>query len=270
MKLRAILLRTTALLLFMAGAGFVAVKARGPRETPAAPAGRTGDAQQVEPVSNPAPQPVPQPNKLTFGSETVEARLAADATEARLDFSFENRTNRTLTVSRVEKNCDCVEMAISGGKLSYAPGERGVIRAKYTLGNMAGTVDKPFMLWMEGDSENAPSHSLVARLIIPELVKLSTKTVKWRIGREATPQKVEIGISGGQPIRLLPPACSSESIKAELKTIEDGRLYELWLTPTDTNNPGLTLVRIETDSAIPRWRVIQVFALVQQDLSNNP
>ncbi len=262
MKLRAILIRSVILLLFMAGAGFVAVKARGPRQAPAVPAG--------PPVSNDVAKPASNPNGLTFESEVVEARVAADASHGQIDFSFENRTGRTINVSRVEKNCDCVEMMISGGKLSYAPGERGIIRAKYQIGNMVGTVDKPFTLWLEGDSEKNPSHTLVSRLIIPELVKLSAKTVRWRLGGDVRAEKVDIEVTSEQPIRLQPPTCTTDSVKAEMKTIEEGRRYELWITPVDTSVGSLTLVRMETDCPLAKWRVVQVFASVENKPASPP
>lgn len=256
MKIRAILLRTVIVLLLMAAAGFVAVKSRGPRETGRDPAGK--------PAESGAPATASASRGLTFASSVVEARVAPDATHAQLDFTFENRTGRTLTISRVEKNCECVEMKVSGGKLAYAPGEKGIIRARYELGNMIGTVDKDFSLWLEGDPEENASHVLVSRLIIPELVVLSDKNLKWQIGKPADPKKVDVTIHGDRPIRITGSSSTSADSRIELKTLEEGRRYELWVTPASTSEPGLSVIRLDTDSTIPRWKAVQVFATVQE------
>ncbi|MBN8460128.1 MAG: DUF1573 domain-containing protein [Verrucomicrobia bacterium] len=262
MKIRAILLRTVIVLLLMAAAGFVAVKSRGPRETGRDSAGK--------PAENAVPATASTPHGLAFASTVVEARVAPDATHAQLDFLFENRTDRTLTISRVEKNCACMEMLVSGGKLVYAPGEKGVIRARYELGNMIGTVDKDFMLWLEGDPEEKPSHVLVSRLIIPELVVLSEKNLKWQIGKPADPKKIDITIHGDQPIRITGSSSTSNDIRIELKTLGEGRRYELWVTPASTSEPGLSAIRLDTDSTIPRWKAVQVFATVQDKPIRQP
>ena len=262
MKIRAILLRTVIVLLLMAAAGFVAVKSRAPREA--------GRGHAGTPAANATPAPVPETGGLTFATSVVNARVAPDATHAQLDFNFENRTDRTLTISRVEKNCACMEMLVSGGKLVYAPGEKGIIRARYELGNMAGTVDKEFMLWLEGDPEEKPSHVLVSRLIIPELVVLSDKNLKWQTGMPADPQKAAITIHGDHPIRITGSSCTSNDIRIDLKTLEEGRRYELWVTPASTSEPGLTAIRLDTDSPIPRWKAVQIFAMVQDKPAKSP
>lgn len=241
------LVRSLVLLGLISGLGFVAVKMRGKPAADTAP--------------DPPHQPIPD-GKLYFEQTIREVAVAADATHAVVDFPFENRTGKALTISRVEKNCTCAEMQISDGKLRYAPGEKGVIRARYELGNFIGIVDKPFMLWLEGDPEAKPSHTLTARLIIPVLVELSEKTLKWVVGGPPSPAKIDIRTTS-QPIRMLTASSTSEAVQVELKPVTDGRHYELWVTPVDIQNPSLALIRIETDSSIPRWKMLQVFALVQ-------
>jgi len=241
------LVRSLVVVALISGLGFVAVKMRG------TPAVGTAPVESRNPILE---------GKLYFEQTTREVAVAADATHALVDFPFENRTGKTLTISRVEKNCTCAEMQISEGKLRYAPGEKGVIRARYELGNFIGTVDKPFMLWLEGDPEAKPSHHLIARLIIPVLVELSEKTLKWVVGGTPTPAKIDIRATS-QPIRVLTATSTSEAMKVELKPVTDGRHYELWVTPVDPQTPCLALIRLETDSSIPRWKMLQVFALVQ-------
>lgn len=256
------LVRAVIVLALMAGAGFVAVKLQ--RD-------RTSQADPGAPEAAPAKTSKPAATAgLTFENTTLEAKVAADATRVVMDFRFANKSDRPITISRVEKNCTCVEMQISDGKLGYAPGERGVVRATYELGNLSGTVEKPFGLWLEGDPDDRPTHVLTPRIVIPELVELSEKTLKWSCGGEPVPRKIDLRVLQDQPLILRNVTVSSEAFKVELKPAIEGRCYELWVTPVDTANPGLALIRIETDSTVPRWKTLQAFALVRPANADPP
>lgn len=249
------LVRSLIVLALIAFAGFVAVKMRGP-----------GDIGSGPP---PAADP-PDGAGLTFAKTTEEVTVAADASHALVDFHFANKTHRVLTISRVEKNCSCAEVQVSDGKLSYQPGEQGVIRARYELGNLSGRVEKPLTLWLVGDPENAPSHTLTSCLIIPVLVEMSGRTLQWVPGSPPSPAKIDLRIVHSEPIRVLTASASSDAFKIELKPVEEGRHYELWVTPVDTKSPGMAFIRMETDSRIPRWKTLQAFATVRSSAETTP
>lgn len=247
------LVRSLIVLALIGAAGFVAVKMRGPTVT-------GGGA--------PPPPARMATTGLGFVKTTQEVAVAADATTATVDFPFENKTDKILTIAKVEKNCSCAEVQVSGGKLSYAPGEQGVIRAFYELGNLMGRVEKPFMLWLAGDPDEEPSHTLTSCLIIPVLVELDRKTLQWTLDGPGEPAKIDIRGRHSEPIRVLAATSSSDDFKVELKPVEEGRHYELWVTPANTANPGLASIRMETDCAIPRWKVLQAFATVRAPTAN--
>ena len=214
-------------------------------------------APESQATTNAAP---PAADGLHFERTVVEVAVAADAAEAVTDFPFTNHGAKVTTIREVEKDCDCAEVQVSNGKLSYAPGESGIIRARFRLENLVGTVDKHFQLFLADDRPDQPSHLLVARIRIPVLIELSAKTVDWTVGGEPAPRKVELRITHDQPIHLRNPVSSRDDLRVALKAVEEGRHYELWLEPSTLNQPGLALVRVETDSPIPRWKLLQVFA----------
>ena len=247
------LVRSLIVLALIAAAGFVAVKLRGPDVAGG------GSPPQLEHM---------EARGLSFVKTTEEVAVAADATRATVDFPFENKTDRVLTIAKVEKNCSCAEVQVSGGKLSYAPGEQGVVRASYELGNLSGRVEKPLMLWLAGDPDKEPSHTLTSCLIIPVLVELDRKTLEWTLGGPGEPAKITIRCRHLEPIRVLAVTSSSDDFKVALKPVAEGWHYELSVTPATTANPGLACIRMETDCAIPRWKVLQAFATVRAPTAN--
>jgi hypothetical protein len=204
--------------------------------------------------------PAPAVDGLRFERTVVAVEVAADAREAVTDFPFTNGGGKVVTIREVEKDCDCAEVQISNGKLSYAPGEAGIIRARFRLDNLVGTVEKSFQLFLEGDRPDQPTHLLVARIQIPVLIELSAKTVDWTVGGKPEPRTVEVRVTHDQPIHLRNAVSSRDDLRVTLKTVEDGRRYELLLEPSAVDQPGLALIRLETDSTIPRWKLLQVFA----------
>lgn len=206
---------------------------------------------------------------LHFEKILLDIPVAADALTTVADFDFANSTDRTITIDRVEKTCSCVSVQISEGKLTYAPGEKGVIRATFELGNLAGEVEKTVLLFLAGDPEDKPSHTLTVKVRIPVLVTLSQKSLQWELGGKADPQKIDIEMAHSKPIRILSTQCSSENFKVDLKVIEEGRRYELWVTPAATTESGLGLIRLETDCEIARHKIQQAFAVIRAKLPSD-
>jgi hypothetical protein len=227
-----------------------------------APAARMAVAEAVAPAD--AAPAAKVERGLSFAQTLLELPVAADAKTTVADFAFANHTTETVVIDRVEKTCTCLSVQVSGGKLRYAPGEKGVIRATFELDNLVGEVEKSLTLFLAGDSADQPSHTLAVRVKIPVLVRMSDKTLKWPLGGKPERQKIDIEMVHTKPIRILSTQCSMDGVNLEVKTIEDGHRYELWVTPASTAAPMLALIRVETDCEIPRHRVHQVFALIRR------
>jgi hypothetical protein len=203
---------------------------------------------------------------LTFESELVEIHAPADAKAVEADFKFENKTDKQVNIAKFDKTCSCIGVKVSDGKLSYAPGEGGVIRATFEMGNFSGEVDKVVVLWLDSDPADKPSITLTVRVHIPVLVVMSEKTLKWSLGTQPETRKIDVTMDYAKPIKIISTSCTSDNIKVELKTLEVGKHYELLVTPADTKEPGLAIIRIETDCDIARHKVLQAFAVIRREL----
>jgi hypothetical protein len=205
---------------------------------------------------------------LDFTATLKEIEAPADAKKVTADFEFTNRSNKTVKVAKYDAGCSCMAVGIKDSKLAYAPGESGLLRADFEMGNFSGTVDKSVALWLDDDPPEKPSVNLTVRVHIPVLVAIEPKTVKWEVGAEAAPQTIRITMNHSEPIHVKGVTSTSEVFRFELKTIEDGKSYELVVTPADISTPGLAVMRIETDCAVERHRLQQAFAMVRKALNN--
>jgi hypothetical protein len=180
------------------------------------------------------------------------------------EFSFTNKGDKPASITKSDSGCSCLKIEISGGKLKYAPGESGIVRTTFEMGNFSGTVDKMVALWIDDDPVDNPSTRLTVRVHIPVLVELEPKTLKWDLGTKADPQIIRIQMAEGKSIRVTGVTSSSESFACELKTVEKGEKYDLIVTPRNIDTPGMTVIRVETDCAISKHRVQQAFAVVRK------
>ena len=207
---------------------------------------------------------------LTFETELLEIHAPADAGSIVAEFNFENKSNQTVTIAKVDKTCSCIAVEVSDSKLVYAPGEKGQIRATFDMGNFAGVVDKTVVLFLDKDPVDKPSVTLTVEVHIPVLVVIKEKTLKWVVGGKPETQKIDITMDYTKPIKIVAKSCTSDNFKVEVKTLEEGKHYELLVTPAETKDPGLAIIRIETDCEIKRHQVLQAFAVIRRDLPPLP
>lgn len=201
---------------------------------------------------------------LTFQESLKELSPDPNETKVVVDFKFTNKTDKPVNITRFDGGCSCVSVQLSDGKRVYAPGESGVLRANFEVGTFSGTVDKVVALWLEGDPEDTPSERVTLRVHIPVVVEVEPKTLKWKIGEKLEPQTVKITMNGDKPTHILEVNGNSDAFSHQLKTIEDGRKYELVITPNSTEATKLGGFRIKTDSSVTRQAIQQVFAMVNR------
>lgn len=201
---------------------------------------------------------------LDFPSILKEVNAPADAKIVTADFEFTNHSDKPVTVAKVDPTCSCISVKIKDSKLRYAPGESGLIRTEFDMGNFSGTVDKVVAVWLDDDPVEKPSLALTVRVHIPVLVSLEPKTVKWNLGGKVEPQTIRITMNHTKPIHITGVNSSSEAYTLDLKTVEDGKSYELTVTPANINAPGLAVLRVETDCDIAKHRIQQAFAVTRK------
>jgi len=201
---------------------------------------------------------------LDFKEMSKEINAAADVLTVTGDFEFTNKSDKPITITKADPGCSCVSVQVSEGKLRYEPGESGTVRAKFDMTNFSGTVDKVIVLFLNDDPADKPSQVLKLKVNIPVLVGIEPKTVKWDLGAKSEPQKIKIKMIEGQTIHVTAIKSSSDAFACELKTVEDGKHYELVVTPREMNTPGIGVFRIETDCKIQKHRVQQAFGVVRK------
>lgn len=207
---------------------------------------------------------------LTFAKNRIEKSVAADAKTVLVPYHFSNKTDRTITIKRYDSACSCLSAKIKGGKLVYEPGESGEIRVTFELGTFSGLVEKTVLLWTTDDEDAKPSAVLSVVLDIPVLFEVNPKTVFWEQHGENQPQVIKLTVNNAEPIRILEHSATNKNFQYEFKTIKEGRAYELVVTPMDVSVPAFGMIKLTTDSAVPRYRRQMAFVCVRRGGAKPP
>lgn len=207
---------------------------------------------------------------LEFPERLKELHAPVDAAKVTAEFNFSNTGDKPVTIRKYDSGCSCMGLRVKDGKLRYASGESGLLQADFELGNYTGTVDKVIAIWLDDDPASQPSLKLTVRVHIPVLIALDPKTLQWDLGGDAAPKTIRITMNDERPTHVTAVSSSSPAFQPELKTIEKGKVYEVVVTPASIDTPGLGILRIETDSASPKFRLQQAFAVVRKPVSTRP
>jgi hypothetical protein len=203
---------------------------------------------------------------LTFEEPTQEITTGVDAAVVTADFKFKNESDEDVVIEKYDAACTCINAQIKDSKLAYKPGESGVIRAAFDMGQFSGTNDKSIALWLKGDPAAKPSIVLTARITIPVLVEVEPKSLIWEIGTKAEARTVDITMKHDEPIRVTSVSGADARFKYELKTVEEGKKYQVVVTPASTQQVGMGVIHIETDCKIQRHRSHRIFTVIRQPL----
>ena len=201
---------------------------------------------------------------LDFPTTLREIHASAEVKTVTADFEFTNRSDKPVEIAKYDPSCSCIAVQIENSKLHYAPGESGLVRTQFDMGNFSGTVDKVVALWLDKDPEDKPSVALTVRVHIPILVALEPKTLKWELNGKGEPQTFHITMHYAKPIRVTAVSSSSDAFRHELKPVVEGKSYELIVTPLEIKTPCLGSFRIETDCQIEKYRIQQAFATIRR------
>jgi len=201
---------------------------------------------------------------LDFPETSKVVHAPADAKTVSIEFSFSNKTAKPVTIEKADGGCSCMSIQIVGEKMNYAPGESGVVRANFDMGNFSGEVDKGIMIWLKEDAPENPSIQLKIHVEIPLVVKVEPKTLKWEVGEQPESRTFQITMEEKKPIKILSVAASNPLFAYELKTLEEGKRYEIKVTPSATTAPALAIFHIKTDCGIEKHRDVQAFASIRK------
>lgn len=205
---------------------------------------------------------------FTFEATTKEVTAKPDDKILEILFPFKNNSDEAIDITAYDAPCSCMSAKLKGGKnqgsaVRFEPGDEGVVKAVFELGNLKGSVDKKIFLWTAGDSKEKPSIELTTRVTVPELISATPTSLVWPLNAALDSKEIIIKVAGDKPTKVTGVVSSNSNIDCEIITVKEGEEYKLKVTPKSTEKILFASVKISTDSPIDRFKSLQTFVTVK-------
>ena len=174
-------------------------------------------------------------------------------------YTFKNAGSQPVSIENVRTSCGCT--SADPDKKTYAPGESGEIKVKFTFGGRLGGQRKTIRVFTS-DNGNEPT-ILDLRVFIEEPLKLTPALVFWRNGDTPSAKLIQINAGPERPVNVTGVRSSSPAFTATLQTIKAGEQYAVAVTPSGTGERRAGEISIETDYPPDAPRTYKVHARVK-------
>ncbi len=195
---------------------------------------------------------------LDWESRSRELRVAPLQTEVEVVFHFVNRGAAPVLIRDIQTNCDCLEAAPD--RKTYLPGERGTIKALFTVGDRLGMYERSITVTTDEGGEPV---RLAVRVDVPAAAEVLPRTVEWKVNDPPAGRTVELVVSPGLAIQFSQAAVTSADFSARLVPVEEGRRYQVVITPQSTAAPASAAVRLRGKARTGQDIVISAYAYVR-------
>jgi len=229
-------------------------------DTPAAPS-----------VGLATPKPSDGGPKIQFAQTAFDFGRVESGKVVTHDFAFTNTGDRTLQISDVRSSCGCT--AATNWARPVEPGKTGTVPVVFNTGGMAGHVAKT--LWVLSNDPGRSNVLLQIAAAVWKPIDAVPEIATFIFGPDfQTNQTRAIRLLSNldAPVTLSDPVCTNQAFRAELKTVREGREYELRVTVVPPLGPGSVVTPITLATSSSKMPVVRVtaYALVQPALSITP
>lgn len=173
-------------------------------------------------------------------------------------FEFRNNTPQPVVIESLQTNCDC--LSAQADQSTYAPGAKGMIKARFTVGDRSGPYERSITVVT---NEPTSPVRLQVRIEVPEICTLTPRSVSWTRQEKILGKVVELRPAAGLEISFGEAQSTNEAFQARLETVEPGRFYRLHLAPRSTAEPASAAIRIFGREKSGRDVVVSAYADVQ-------
>lgn len=188
--------------------------------------------------------------ELATQSEIIELSPKPEDESITTEFVFFNKGDKPVRVLTIDSACSCLSASLD--KAVYAPGEKGVGKAEFKVSSFTGRHEKT--VHVQTDDPAQPEWVIHFALDVPEIVRIEPKTLQWWLGEELVARTARVTMTGASPIKITNITSTREGVEFSWKEMQPGREYEVTVKPKSTADVMLGALKIETDSAIPKYQ----------------
>jgi hypothetical protein len=188
--------------------------------------------------------------EMVLDVSLVEVKPKPEDETVEVAFTFRNKGDKLVTIVNIESACSCLSSSLDAR--TYAPGASGTGKAEFKVTSFTGRHEKS--VTVTTDDPNQPHWVIPFVLDVPVVVEIEPKTLQWWLGDEAVAKTCVVKMVGEKPMRITNVTSTRDSVDFQTKEITPGKEYQITVTPKSTKEVLMGALKIETDSAIPKYQ----------------
>ena len=173
-------------------------------------------------------------------------------------FAYKNMSSQSVTIRSIQSNCDCLQVGAS--KVTLAPGESGMVTARFTVGDRIGLYERTITVVSDDVPEPKRLH---VRIDVPEAATASPNVLAWPIGAPAEERIVDIRTAAGVKITFFEALPSNSSFRVQLEAVNAGEHYRLRITPASTSAAANAAIRVKGTASTGQPVLVSAYANVR-------
>jgi hypothetical protein len=173
-------------------------------------------------------------------------------------FAYKNVSSRPVTIRSIQSNCDCLQVGAT--KVTLAPGESGMVTARFTVGDRIGLYERT--ITVVSDDVPEPKRLLVS-IDVPEAATATPNVLVWPIGAPADERTVDIRVAAGLNIIFQEAHPSNSSFRVQLEAVNAGEHYCLRITPASTAATANAAIRVKGTASTGQSVLVSAYANVR-------
>jgi hypothetical protein len=155
------------------------------------------------------------------------------------EFPFKNTGDKPVKIVGMRSNCGCTTAILK--KTEYAPGESGVIAAKFEIGVRMGEQKKPILVRTDDPHAKEIGLYLVAR--IPQVITMSQSFALWREGESRDKKTLSIATSPDYRVKDVVATLDNKKFTVEIERASATE-FRLHVTPVLSTGRGTATVQL--------------------------
>lgn len=204
--------------------------------------------------------------ELTLDVPAIELKPKPEDEEVETTFKFRNKGDKTVKILGLESACSCLSAELD--KAEYKPGEIGSGHASFKVSTFVGRHEKS--VTVSTDDPKQPEWQINFILDVPAVVNIKPKQLQWWIGDDLTQKSCLVQFTGDAPMKILKITPTRENVEFDWKEIKEGREYLITVKPKTTEGVTMGALKIETNSAIAKYRYQLAFFSISKKPEPQP
>lgn len=186
---------------------------------------------------------------------SIEGELGKKHVQAK--YLFRNDGKTPIHIITAKSACGCTVPKLS--KTFFEPGESGELIADFSPEGRSGRQEKN--IFVETDDPIQSKVELKLIVLLPDPYLITPRHVYWRQGETLSTKKLKLFINLEQSVHLL-ALSTTPNFEAKLITVNDGKEYEIQITPKSTDAPIRSRIAIQTD--LKNFNVISLNCIITE------